>query len=151
MVGVLRRTRIRAVRANTHVAVRFTDDGGEIRWALYGDGDGDGVRTRDIARGVDPLIEPSRALRRLDGSVRPGFPPGPLPRDPGDPHRRLHRRQDPLRFGRSDLVSFGPLGTSTSGTLYLTTGHRWTAAIRVYGASGKVKVLLHDADTGTWK
>ncbi len=151
MVGVLRRTRLRAVRENAHVAVRFIDDGEGIGWALYADGDGDGVRTRDIRRGVDPQLEAPRPLRRFDGSVRPGFPPGPLPHDPSDPRRTLHRRDDPLRFGNSDLVSFSPLGTSTSGTLYLTTGGRWTAAIRVYGASGKVTVLLHDAETGVWK
>jgi len=151
MVGVLRRTRMRAVRDNAHVAVRFTEDEGRIVWAVYADGDGDGVRTRDIRRGVDPRLAAPRPLRRFDGSVWPGFPAGALPHDPSNPHRRLHRRDDPLRFGRSDLVSFGPLGTSTSGTLYLTTGERWTAAVRVYGASGKVRVLIHDADSGSWR
>jgi len=152
LTSALRQARMRAVRQNAHVALRLTRTGdGAVTWALYADGDGDGVRTRDIRRGVDPQLQAPRRLRRIDGSIRPGFPPGPLPRDPADPHRRLHRRKDPLRFGRSDLVSFSPLGSSTSGTLYLTAGERWTAAVRVYGTTGKVKVLLYDAETEAWR
>lgn len=150
----LRQTRMRAVRANVHVAVRLSRVGrgdDRILWAVYGDGDGDGVRTRDIQAGRDPLLDGPRLLRRFDTSVRPGFADGPSPRDPADPHRRLGRPEDPLRFGRSDLVSFGPLGTSTSGSLYLTDGARWTAAVRVYGTTGKVRVILYDPETETWR
>ena len=39
-----------------------------------------------------------------------------------DPPGRFRRRTDPLRFNSSDLASFGPLGTSTPGSLYLTDG-----------------------------
>lgn len=149
VAGALRHTRIRAVRHSTHVALRLTRRRGRVYWAVYADGDGDGVRTRDIRRGTDPQLESPLPLRRMDGGVRPGFPPGPTPRDPGG-HGRLGRPNDPLRFGRSDLVSFGPLGTSTSGTLYLTDGRQWTAGVRVYGTTGKVKVILYDPETEEW-
>lgn len=154
IAGVLRQTRMRAVGENAHVAVRFTHVEGSddrIQWAIYADGDGDGVRTRDIRSGRDPLLDGPRLLRRFDTTVRPGFPDGPTPREPGRSRRRLGRPKDPLRFGRSDLVSFGPLGTSTPGTLYLTDGARWTAAVRVTGPTGRVRVLVYDPKTEIWR
>lgn len=154
VAALLRQTRMRAVRANTHVAVRFSraeKRRGAIEWALYADGDGDGVRTRDIRRGIDPLLDGPRVLRRFDTAVQPGFPEGRPPRDPGNPRRRLGRPKDPLRFGRSDIVSFGPLGTATTGTLYLTDQVRWTAAVRVYGTTGRVRVLIYDRETEAWR
>jgi len=154
VAAALRQTRMRAVLENAHVAVRFTHVGrgdDRVLWAIYADGDGDGVRTRDIRTGQDPLLDGPRLLRRFDTSVRPGFADGPNPRDPADPKRRLSRPHDPLRFGRSDLVSFGPLGTSTPGSLYLTDGVHWTAAVRVYGATGKIRVIVYDPDTETWR
>lgn len=150
VAGVLRLTRLRAVRQNAHVALRFTTENGRVWWAVYADGDGDGVRTRDVRSGVDPELRPPVPLRRLGGAVRPGFAPGRTPRDPGG-RGRLGRPDDPLRFGRSDLVSFSPLGTSTSGTLYLSDRRRWTAAVRVYGATGKVEVLIYDPETESWR
>jgi prepilin-type N-terminal cleavage/methylation domain-containing protein len=149
VAAALQHTRIRAVRLNAHVALRLTRRDGRIHWAIYADGDGDGVRTRDIRRGVDPQLRAPLPLRRLGASVRPGFPDGRLPRNPNG-RGRLHRRKDPLRFGRSDLVSFGPLGTCTSGSLYMTDGARWTAAVRVYGTTGKIRVIVYDPETETW-
>ena len=80
-----------------------------------------------------------------------GFPPGPPPRDPGDPGRRLRGTDDPIRFNRSDLASFNPVGTATPGTIYLTDHYFHLAAVRVYPLSGKVTVLTYDAETELWR
>lgn len=142
-----------AVLHSTHVGVKFHPGrGGEpTTWTLHRDGDGDGVRTADIRRGDDPPVPgPGGGDHRLArfGATRLGFPPGPLPRDPGG--RRLTRRNDPIRFNRSDIASFGPLGTSTPGSLYLTDG-RNLAAVRVTNRTGRVRVLIYDADAGEWR
>jgi prepilin-type N-terminal cleavage/methylation domain-containing protein len=148
----LERARILAVRSNTHVAVRFasTPDG-PVTWGLYADGDGDGVRWREVRRGTDPVLQTPLPLRRTGASVHLGFPPGPPPRDPAAPDHRLHRLDDPIRLGRSDMASFGPMGSSSSGSLYFTDGKRALAVVRLFGRTGKVKVLSYDRDTETWK
>ncbi len=152
VAGALRRSKSLAVRENRYVAVKFRTGGdGRVSFTLYRDGDGDGVRNRDIDSGVDPPVGPSHPLRHLGRHVRFGFPPGPAPRDPGDPRRRLGRLQDPIRFQRSDLASFGPLGGSTPGSVYLTDGQRSLAAVRVLGRTGRVRILLYDRATERWR
>lgn len=146
---VLQRARMLAVRSRVHVAVHFGTEGDTVTWALYGDGDGDGVRSRDISRGVDPELQQPIPLRRVGASVRLGFPEGPPPRAPGG-RRRIGRRHDPVRFNRSDMASFGPTGTSTPGSLYFTDGTH-LAAVRLFGRSGKVKVIAYDRETETWE
>lgn len=149
--ATLRLARMTAVRSRTHVAVRFEErDDGAVWWAVYGDEDGDGVRSRDIERGVDRRLDGPRPLRRVGASVRLGFPPGRPPRDPGS-GRRMGRLHDPIRFNRSDMVSFGPIGSSTPGSLYFTDGKRHLAVVRVFGRTGKVKVMVYDRETGEWR
>lgn len=148
--STIRLARMTAVRSRAHVAVRFEERGGSVWWAVYGDEDGDGVRSRDIERGVDRLLDGPRPLRRTGASVKLGFPPGPPPRDPGS-GRRMTRLDDPVRFNRSDMVSFGPIGTSTPGSLYFTDGKRHLAVVRVFGRTGKVKVMLYDPETEAWR
>ena len=151
MTGVLHRARIFAAQHNTKVAVKFrTEPNGVVTHALYRDGDGDGVLNADITAGIDPEVRPPRRLAHLDGRVRFGFPRKP-PRDPGDPRRRLDRLHDPIRFNRSDLASFNPLGTATPGTIYVTDGRRRVSAVRVNNRSGKISVLHYDPDSEIWR
>jgi prepilin-type N-terminal cleavage/methylation domain-containing protein len=148
----IRLARMTAVRSRRHVAVRFeTREDGKVFTSVYGDGDGDGVLARDIDAGIDPRLRRSVPLRRIGSSVRLGCPPGPPPRDPGSPRHRLGRLDDPIRFNRSDMVSFSPIGASTPGSLYLTDGRTRLAVVRVYGRTGKVKVMVYDRRTEEWK
>ncbi|MEZ5330498.1 MAG: GspH/FimT family pseudopilin [Thermoanaerobaculia bacterium] len=152
LAGLLRRARSEAARRGTRVGVKFhVSADGAVSYTLHRDGDGDGLSTRDIERGIDPALEPTRRLQHLGGDIRFGFPPGPAPRDPADPSHRLGKLDDPLRFNRSDLVSFHPLGTSTPGSAYLTDGRRQLMAVRVFGRSGKVKIIAYDPATESWR
>jgi prepilin-type N-terminal cleavage/methylation domain-containing protein len=148
--SVLRSARFQAVRYNTHVAVRFRNDvDGRITYAMYQDGDGDGVLARDIDKGVDPELSPPRPLG--DGyALRFGFPPGLPVVDPGDSRRALST-VDPIRFNQSDMASFGPLGESTPGSLYLTDGATRLAVVRLYAWTGKVRVLMYDFKARVWR
>ena len=152
LTSVLHLARSHAIRHNCRVGVKFRTAGeGRVSWTLYRDGNGDGVRNRDIDTGVDPPLGLPRTLIRLGRHVRFGFPPGPPPRDPGDPRRRMRRLHDPIRFNLSDIASFGPLGGSTPGSLYLTDGRSHLVAVRVFGRTGKIKVIRWDAAEDRWR
>ena len=150
--GMLAVARSSAIRYNVKVAVKFhLEPQGRVLMALYRDGDGDGVLSRDIARGDDPALGPPRELAHMGAHVRFGFPEGTAPRDPGNPRRRLSRLDDPIRFNRSDMASFGPLGTSTPGSIYLTDGLQNLVAVRLFGRTGKIEVLRYDLETEVWE
>jgi len=151
MAGVLRGARSLAIRLDREVAVKFFPraDGGAT-WAVYRDGNGNGVLNRDITAGVDPLVAPPRALEELGKQMRFGFPPGKRVRDPGSPGQLL-ATDDPIRFNQSNLASFGPLGTGTAGSLYLTDGQSRLMAVRVFGRTGKVKVIAYDFEAEIWR
>jgi type II secretory pathway pseudopilin PulG len=150
VMSALRYARANASRRYEKVAVKFETGGSEVFWSLYADGDGDGVLNADIQRGVDPRITPPRPLSYFGRRIRFGFPEGVRPRDPSSPSRRLENLDDPIRFNRSDLASFGALGTATPGSLYLTDGYR-LVVVRVLNRTGRVRVLSWDRKTDTWR
>ena len=140
-----------AIRHSANVGLKFrVEADGAVTWALYRDGDGDGVLSADILSGEDPPVMPQARLSHLGRQIRFGFPPGRAPRDPGDPRRRLDRLDDPIRFNRSDIASFSPIGTATPGTVYVTDGMRHLSAARVLGRTGKIGCLAYDVVRERW-
>jgi type II secretory pathway pseudopilin PulG len=151
LAGVLHLARASAVRLDANVAVKFrTAQDGTVTFTLYRDGDGDGVLNRDIDSGVDRPLGPPRRLDNLGRGVGFGFPPGPLPADPGSPGHLL-APGDPIRFNSSDLASFSSLGTSTPGSLYLTDGVKRLLAVRVANRAGKVRILTWLPERRIWR
>jgi type II secretory pathway pseudopilin PulG len=150
LVAALYQARSLAQRQSAYVGIKFYPANGRVTYACYRDGDGDGVRTADIVAGIDPQVTPLRTMVHFGGRVGFGFPPGPPPRDPGDPTHRLGRLEDPIRFNDSDIASYGPLGTSTPGSLYVTDGRRELSVVRVLGLTGKVRVMRWDAPADAW-
>ena len=143
------RLRSEAIASGRNVAMRLSWSPGRYAYAFYADGDGDGVRSDDINTGRDPLIGASRDLASryegidfglLDVSI-PEVPPGTTSLLPG---------ADPVRFGRSDIITFTPHGTSSSGTLYVSDGHATVAAVVVYGGTGRLRLWRFDRDRWLW-
>jgi len=152
VVGAMRLARAFAVRRCANVALKFQPrPDGHATYAIYRDADGDGVLNRDIDLGVDPMIAPPQRLELLGTQVRFGFPPGRLARDPASPGNWVRNGDDPIRFNNSNLASFGPMGTATPGTVFLTDGLSGLAAVRVTGRTGKVKVVVYDFEEEVWK
>lgn len=152
VASTLRVARAFAVRHSANVGLKFrVYEDGAVTWALYRDGDEDGVLSADIETGVDREVLPEQRLAHLGRAVRFGFPPGRAPRDPSDPRRRLDHLEDPIRFNRSDIASFSDLGGSTPGSIYLTDGNRFLSTVRVFGGTGKVTKLAYDVEHEIWR
>jgi hypothetical protein len=127
-----------AVRSNVYTGIRFERlPDGRVFYSVYSDGDGDGVMSVDIASGRDARIAGPYPLSGGAPGVRVGINPG-VP-DPTPGNGLLSG--DPIRFGRSDILSFSPLGTATPGTFYLA-GDSVQAAVRVNGGSARVRLIL---------
>lgn len=152
MQSSLRAARTYAIRHSANVAVKFrAEPDGTFTYALYRDGDGDGVRTDDIKKGTDPEVWAPRRINYLNEDIRVAIPPGRPPRHPGNPRRRLDRTEDPIRFNRSDMASFNPIGRVTPGSIYLSDAYRHLMAVRTYHLSGKVSVLTYNEREETWR
>ena len=57
---------------------------------------------------------------------------------------------DPIQIGSSSILAFGPSGSGTSGTLYLSGPGRRQYAVRVFGPTGRVRVFEFVPGTGQW-
>jgi hypothetical protein len=146
--GRLHLARMLAVMRSQYVALRFEPVGQSYRIGLYADGNGNGLRTIDIDRGVDRPLGPPERLEDQFASVRLGIVE-PVPAVDG--HGWLGPSDSPVRVGRSGLVSFSPLGTATSGTLYVRGRGLEQYAVRVLGPTGRIRVLRFDRATKRWR
>ncbi len=120
------------------------------QWHVVEDGNGNGLRTAEIRSGVDRKRSgPHRLETRVEG-VSLGFPPGAA--IPQIPPRRgtIPSGADPVRFGRSDIVAFSPLGRSSSGTLYVTDGADGLFAVVLFGPGTRVRVWRYDRGSESW-
>lgn len=146
--GLLQRARAESLRRSTAVAARFEIIDERTRVRLYADRNGNGVVQRDIDRGTDRPVSDYEWLdaHGRDVSLRLNQPVT----DAGGAET-LSAGADPLRIGNTALVTFSPLGTSSSGTLYVAARRGPQMAIRVYGASGRVLVLVFDARARQWR
>jgi hypothetical protein len=139
-----------AVATGVSHGLFFEHDAVGWRWTLVRDGNGNGLRVAEVRSGRDEVVEgPRRLEQRVNGAAL-GFPPGRrFPRIP-PAHGLLEDDGDPVRFGGGDLVSFGPLGTSTSGTLYVTDRRRTLFAVVLYGTTVRVRVWRWDTRRERW-
>jgi type II secretory pathway pseudopilin PulG len=142
----LQRTRMEAVSRNASAALRFTRLPDHYEFAGYVDGNRNGVLSRDIQSGVDPLFQPVDRLGDHFSGVDFGAVADLPAVDPASPAPG----DDPVRLGSSDMVTFTPTGTATAGSLYIL-GRRGTQyVVRVYGETGKTRILKFNVGNGQW-
>jgi Tfp pilus assembly protein FimT len=126
--------RTQAVAHSANVALVFVADAGTYTVAAYGDGNGNGVRSRDIAAGIDPLVEAPVRFSDL-------FPQVSL---------LLNDPAEAPAPEASVLMSFSPLGTASSRTLYVRGRDHSQYAVRVLGATGRTRLLRYVDATRQW-
>ena len=148
MSGRFMLARASAARRGASVGIRFEADTDGVRFRTYVDTNGNGVRTSDITGGVDlPIEEETRLGDRFNGvrfELSPVTPAigAAAPAGTG---------ADPIRFGASDILSVTPLGTATSGTLYLRSREGHQAAVRILGATARARIHQYDFRAGRWR
>ncbi len=125
--------RTQAVAQSANVALVFVADGDTYTVAAYRDGNRNGVRTREIATGLDPVVEEPVRFSDL-------FP------------RVSLFLSDPAAQAQdaSALMSFSPIGTASSRTLYVRGRDHSQYAVRVLGATGRTRLLRYVDATRKW-
>jgi len=150
MATLLSAQRFKSVAGHRARGLQFRKVGGGWAWREVLDGNGNGLRTAEITRGVDPVVSPDEVMEHLVPSVTLGFPPGgPYPEAPPGTDL-LTVADDPVRFGRSDLVSFSPVGAASSGTIYLTDGRSGLFAVVLFGPTARLRVWRFRPEERRW-
>ena len=119
--------RAQAVSRGTVVAIRLTGQPGDTTLSTVVDGNRNGVLQADITSGVDVPAGTPAALAALFRGI--SFSPV---------------------SASGTVLSFSPLGTSSSGTITVDGRDGARFAVRLLGATGRARVLRYDWVDGSW-
>jgi prepilin-type N-terminal cleavage/methylation domain-containing protein len=136
--------RIDAVRRSTAHGLRFTASAADYTVTLVADGNRNGVRTAELASGVDRVLSTPERIDAHFSGVSFG-----LQDDVPDVDGRASGREG-VRIGASRLLVVNVDGTATSGTLYLRGPGRSQYAVRILGVTGRVRLLRFDLLQQRW-
>ena len=141
----LARARTEAIKQSTFVGLRFVPASTDYTITVVQDGNGNGIKTIDLQRGVDRAISEADVLgwhfRDVVFGILPGVP---------DADGQQVTSTDGVRVGTSRILSMNPNGSSSSGTLYVHGRERSQYAVRVLGATGRVRLLKYDVPRKRW-
>jgi prepilin-type N-terminal cleavage/methylation domain-containing protein len=140
VTSMLERSRWKALNERRYSGIVFNFQNGRYYASLHVDGNGNGIRTAEIRSGIDPLIEPPIELTRSVQDIHAGILSSTIPQIP--PRTGvIPQPDDPIKFGRADIISFSPMGDSSSGTLYLAcSSQKEMYAIVIYGATARMNI-----------
>lgn len=136
-------TRLEAIRRSTTVALRFDRIDTDYTFTTFIDGNGNGLRSTDISRGVDRPSGRAERLQEQFAGTAFGLLPG-VPDIDGS-----SATSDGVRIGSTSFLSLAPDGSATSGTVYVHS-RRGQYAVRILGATGRVRVFRYDMGARTW-
>lgn len=136
-----------AIVRNADVAVRFTRAGASFVYAVYADGNRNGVRSGDIQRGSDRRLSADERLSDQFPGVDFGAVPGLPPVDPSS----AAPGSDPIRLGAGDMATFTAAGTATPGSVYIRGPRSAQYVIRIFAETGKTRILRFDTRKRVWK
>ncbi len=150
MVSILQAQRWNSIAGNRFHGLFFERDAAGWSWFEVEDGNGNGLSTEEVHRGIDRKRSGPHRLGDLAPATLLGYPAtGRVGRIP--PRRGwIDTHSDPIRFGPSNLVAFSPKGSSSSGTLFVTDGRRGLMAIVLYGRTGRLRVWRWHSEENRW-
>lgn len=141
----LQQARLRAVTRTRDTALEITRDADGYLLTVYEDGNRNGVLARDMDSGVDaPVGRTERVVDQFPGvdfGALPGIPGAESSTPPGS---------DPIRVGATDRVTFTSTGTATPGSLYLVGRGGVQYVVRIFGETGRTRILKLSQRSGTW-
>jgi hypothetical protein len=138
------RARMDAIKRSRAVGLRFEPWNGDYVFGVYVDGNGNGIRTTDIGRSLDPeLATPERLSDKFPGTRFE------LMAEIPDIEGNTGGTRDGVRVGSARILTLTPDGTSSSGTLYVR-GRSAQYAVRVMGVTGRTRVLQYKPGEGAW-
>ncbi len=142
----LQQTRMEAVVRSRDAALRFVPVGTSFSYTVYLDGNRNGVRSTDIQNGVDRVVQRAERLRDqfpgIDFGTVVGLPGVEGSAPPGS---------DPVKLGPGSMATFTASGTATTGSIYVKGPSSVQYVIRIYGETGKTRILKFDPRHRLWK
>lgn len=147
IAGLARLTRAQAARRSVSTGLRFERDGDDYDYAIYVDGNGNGLRSQDVRRGLDPAITPVERLGDRFPGVTIGLAPGVSGFTDGGV---MEQGAGAVRLGTSDTLTFTPIGTARGGTIFVRSREGRQYAVRVLGATGRTQILEFRPEAGAW-
>jgi prepilin-type N-terminal cleavage/methylation domain-containing protein len=142
----LEQARMEAIVRAADVGWQFVDGGNGYSYTIYLDGNRNGIRSRDIQRGIDL---PIGAVERLSDQFA-GVDFGVAPDLPAIEAGGTPPGTDPIKLGPGNVLTFTALGTSSSGSLYVRGRGGMQYVIRILGETGRVRILKFDARLNRW-
>lgn len=146
VAGRLQLARMDAVSRTRDTAMQFAATGSTYAFTVYVDGNRNGVRSTDIQRGIDTAIAHSERL----SDQFPGVDFGTLPGLPAVAGEDPPPGGNPIHLGSGNLATFTSSGTSSTGSIYIRGRGTAQFVIRVFGQTGKTRILRFNAQNRTW-
>ncbi len=125
----------RSIGEGVKYGIAFKEESDRVYITIYKDDDFDGITKEDIEKSIDKPISLPELLTKENAQI--AIPEGVEK----DPSGKNLSGNDPIMFGKGDILTFSPKGTATPGTLYIkegSGGDGW--AIRVTGIDGRIRV-----------
>jgi hypothetical protein len=145
LAGKILGARLDALQRSACVGFRFEAAGTDYVFSTHADGNQNGLRTGEIASGVDPVVASGERLTDRFTNVRLGLAAG-IPDLDG---ARQITDSDGVRIGSPKILTLSPDGTASSGTVYIR-GVRAQYAVRVLGATARARVFHYQRGADRW-
>jgi len=140
-----RLARQQAVARTTSVGLVFDRVNGRWLVRVCADGNGNGVRRAEILSGPDRCLEGPHDIESMFPGIQVAVD-STLQGPGGEPPSG-----DAVRFGRGDIASFSASGSCTAGSVFLRSKQQVQYAIRVFGVTGRTRILRDNPVGGVWE
>lgn len=151
ITALFRAARFEAVSKRKYIGFEFLKKEDGYHFRKIQDGNANGIRKSDINKGVDIPLDGDWQIRNrygnIDFSILTGKPIKKIPPGTGI----IENPDDPIKFGRSDIISFSPSGHASSGSIYISDEKSHMMGIVVFGPTVRIRVWDYDYEQSLWR